>query len=82
MKSELTAKVIKYEILKRTFEGKTDPTKNGDALTSKYMPSKKYIAFYTVLNDEGNQSQANETFVTKTEAENEMKRKSQGYRVW
>ena len=31
-----------YEIKRRTFEGKTDPSKNDNSLTSKYMPSYKY----------------------------------------
>lgn len=35
-------KVMGYRIKRRTFEGKTDPTKNDDSLTSKYMPSYKY----------------------------------------
>ena len=39
---------MKYEkptghvIKRRTFEGKTDPSKNDSGLTSKYMPSYKY----------------------------------------
>ena len=31
-----------FEIKRRTFESKTDSTKNDNALTSKYMPSYKY----------------------------------------
>jgi len=31
-----------YEIKRRTFEGKTNPQKNLNSLTSKYMPSYKY----------------------------------------
>ena len=31
-----------HEIKRRTFEGKTDPSKNDNGLTSKYMPSRKY----------------------------------------
>jgi len=34
------------EIFKRTFEGKTNPSKNDDALTSKYYTSKKYLLKY------------------------------------
>lgn len=35
-------KVKSFEIKRRTFEGRTDPTKNDNSLTSKYMPSYKY----------------------------------------
>lgn len=35
-------KPVSYELKPRTFEGKTDPSKNGDPLTSKYMTSYKY----------------------------------------
>lgn len=35
-------KPTEYTIKRRTFEGKTDPSKNADSLTSKYMPSYKY----------------------------------------
>lgn len=35
-------KVKSFEIKRRTFEGKTDPDKNINSLTSKYMPSYKY----------------------------------------
>lgn len=34
--------VIGFEIKRRTFEGKTNPNKNDNSLTSKYMPSYKY----------------------------------------
>lgn len=34
------------KIMRRTFEGKTDPSKNDDALTSKYYTSKKYLLMY------------------------------------
>lgn len=36
------AKPVKYEIKQRTFEGKTDSSKNDHSLTSKYMPSHRY----------------------------------------
>lgn len=35
-------KVTGFNIKRRTFEGKTDPTKNNSSLTSKYMTSYKY----------------------------------------
>jgi hypothetical protein len=38
--------ITKAEVLRRTFEGKTDPSKNNDALTSKYYPSKRYLLRY------------------------------------
>lgn len=34
--------VKRFEIKRRTFEGKTNPAKNNNSLTSKYMPSYKY----------------------------------------
>ena len=34
--------VLSYEIKRRTFEGKDNPDKNNNSLTSKYMPSYKY----------------------------------------
>ena len=52
---------VSYEIKKRTFEGETDPTKNFDPLTSKYMRSYKYWIEVTFKN--GTKSQ--ETFSTK-----------------
>ena len=36
------SKPVGYEVKRRTFEGKTNPDKNGDSLTSKYYPSYKY----------------------------------------
>jgi hypothetical protein len=38
--------ITDIQILRRTFEGKTDPSKNDDALTSKYSPSKRYLLRY------------------------------------
>ena len=35
-------KPVFYELKRRKFEGKNDDSKNGDSLTSKYMPSYKY----------------------------------------
>lgn len=52
-------------IKKRTFEGKTDPDKNADSLTSKYMPSYKY--WVELIYETGRHAVA--TFRTKTEAE-------------
>jgi len=34
--------VIGFEIKRRTFEGETNPDKNNNSLTSKYMSSYKY----------------------------------------
>ena len=34
--------VKSFEIKRRTFEGRTNPGKNNNSLTSKYMPSYKY----------------------------------------
>ena len=42
-------KVKSFVIKRRTFEGKTNPAKNDNSLTSKYMPSYRYwlrILFY------------------------------------
>ena len=36
-------------IHKRTFEGKTDTTKNDCPITSKYYPSKKYAVAFDLL---------------------------------
>ncbi len=35
-------KVKDFQIKRRTFEGKTNPAKNDNSLTSKYMPSYRY----------------------------------------
>jgi len=35
-------KPLSYDLRRRKFEGRTDDSKNGDSLTSKYMPSYKY----------------------------------------
>ena len=44
---------VKYEIKRRTFEGKTDPSKNDSALTSKYQPSYRYYMEIEFKADEG-----------------------------
>jgi len=82
MKTEVKGKVIQYEVKKRTFEGIKNPTKNDDALTSKYMPSLKYIAFYTVETDDNNQYKSQKSYKTKKEAEEDMKIMSQSFRIW
>lgn len=38
--------ITEIEVLRRTFEGKADPSKNDDVLTSKYSPSKRYLLRY------------------------------------
>ena len=63
----MNKKGITYiEVLRRTFEGKTDPSKNDDALTSKYYPSKKYLLRYKFV---GYGFFVNETHETKAVAE-------------
>jgi len=42
MKAQRYQNVKSSTIKRRTFEGKTDPTKNDSSLTSKYMTSYKY----------------------------------------
>ncbi|KKN00790.1 hypothetical protein LCGC14_1134150 [marine sediment metagenome] len=42
MKPMRYQEVTGFNIKRRTFEGKTDPTKNNSSLTSKYMTSYKY----------------------------------------
>ena len=81
MKSEINGKVVQFEIKRRTFEGKADSSKNDQALTSKYMPSQKYIAFYTVQSEDNTYSY-NKCYTTKKEAEEDMQRMSHGFRIW
>jgi len=50
-------------LVKRTFEGSKDPTKNDDPVTSKYMPSHKIAVVYTK-----NGKRAVETFATRADA--------------
>ena len=38
--------ITDIQVFRRTFEGKTNPCKNDDAVTSKYYPSKKYLLRY------------------------------------
>ena len=60
--------ITKIEILKRTFEGKTDPSKNDNALTSKYYTSKKYLLRYKCTEYGG--EFFDESYETKSLAEN------------
>lgn len=52
-------------IVRRKFEGRTDPSKNNDPLTSKYMPSYRYAVVY-----ERYGKQRVDCFPTKAQAEN------------
>jgi hypothetical protein len=54
------SKVKGFEIKRRTFEGKTDHTKNDNSLTSKYMPSYKYWLRIEYHADEHHARQATE----------------------
>jgi hypothetical protein len=64
--------ILSFEVRRRTFEGRVDETKNNDALTSKYMPSYRYIALYRIKRDygDGNVSVRDESrcFTTKQRA--------------
>jgi hypothetical protein len=71
----MIGKVLNYRIRKRTFEGKTDIKKNDNPLTSKYMPSKKYVAYYDVQWEHGGISEVNKCFDTQKEAIEEMEMK-------
>lgn len=73
----MAGKLLGYEVKKRTFEGKTDPDKNEKSLTSKYMTSQKYIAFYTVQWDHGGIGEMNKLYTTKREAIEDMEFKTQ-----
>ena len=68
--------ILSFEIKRRTFEGKTDKSKNDHALTSEYMPSYRYIALYKIRRDygNGNISEKDEyrCYRSKTEAEQAM----------
>ena len=74
------SQVIKFEVKRRTFEGKTDPSKNDEALTSKYMTSYRYIALYRIRfeYEHGGVSEVDTSrcFRTKREAEESMKQQS------
>lgn len=50
-------------LVKRTFEGAKDPSKNDDPVTSKYMPSHKVAVVYMK-----NGKRAVETFATRADA--------------
>jgi len=66
---------VSYEIKKRTFEGKTDPSKNFNSLTSKYMTSYKYWMEITFKDE----SKEDNTFVKKSDAVDYYeRRKKQG----
>lgn len=54
-------------VLRRTFEGEKDPSKNDDVLTSKYMSSKKYLLRYNCL--EYGDASVNTLYGTKSLAE-------------
>ena len=71
----MAGKLLNYEVLKRTFEGKVEKTKNDNALTSEFMPSKKYIAFYSVQWGHGGISEIKECYVSKKEAIEDMELK-------
>ena len=75
-----TAQIVSFEVKRRTFEGKTDPSKNDHASTSKYMTSYRYIALYKVKReyDDGGISEREEyrCFRSKAEAEQEMLERS------
>ena len=59
-------KITYIEVLRRTFQGKEDPRKNFDVLTSKYSPSKKYLLRYKFA---GYKYFVNEVYETKKLAE-------------
>lgn len=59
--------ITDVQILRRTFEGKTDPSKNDDVLTSKYSPGKRYLLRYRCT--EYGDVYANEAYETKRLAE-------------
>ena len=79
MNLNVKQRVKKYEVLRRTFEGKTDPSKNDNALTSKYMPSQKYIAMYTIEYDDKNHDEIKryKCYTTKKEAIADMEKQKQ-----
>lgn len=77
-------RVKEYEILKRTFEGKTDLSKNDNPLTSKYMTSQKYIALYTLEYDDNNHDEIKvyKCYTTKKEASEDMEYQSNWRNVY
>ena len=84
MNMNVKQRVKEYQVLKRTFEGKTDPSKNDKALTSKYMPSQKYIALFTIEYDDNNHDEVktSKCYITKQDAINDMEFKSQWRNVF
>lgn len=73
MVGECKQQIVSFEVKRRTFEGKTDKSKNTELLTSEYMPSYRYVALYRMRRDygSGNVSVKDESraFRTKKEAE-------------
>jgi hypothetical protein len=67
LKEEIRMQVTNIKIVKRTFEGVTDISKNDNPLTSKYYPSKKYALVYDQEGYEFNP--VIECYVTKKDAE-------------
>ena len=79
MNIDLKQRVNEYQILKRTFEGKDNPSKNDCALTSKYYTSQKYISLYTEMYDDLNHDEVKtyRCYKTKQEAIDDMIYKSE-----
>ena len=59
-------RIAYIEVMKRTFEGKIDPAKNDDVLTSKYSPSQKFLLRYKCV---GSDNVWNKVYETKNLAE-------------
>ena len=70
-KKDLFYQIEKYEIGKRTFEGKNDCP-----ITSEYMTSYKYYAKFKLVNSN---KWAINTYITKKEAITEMERGKKGF---
>jgi hypothetical protein len=69
---KMSGKLLNYEVVKRTFEGIIDETKNNSPVTSKYMSSQKYIALYNIQWDHGGISEMNKCYTTKKKAIEDM----------
>lgn len=67
----MTEPIKNAQIVIRRFEGRTDPTKNNDAVTSKYYPSHRYAV---VCEQYG--KRATYTCATKAEAQAWIERNS------
>ena len=67
-------KIIESRVRKRTFEGNSNPEANSDPRTSKYYPSHRYIAEFSVQWSHGGTSRMSRTYRTKQEAEADMAR--------